>query len=223
MIKIAQITFNPFCENTYILIDKETNQCVIVDAGCYNEKEQQTLASFIEQHKLIPVLNIATHGHIDHIVGADFASKQWNIPYMIHSLDVQLVQSGASYASSMGFEMGETPAISAELADNQEIKLAENTIKIIHTPGHTPGGVSIFIPSQNQLLSGDTLFKESIGRTDLPGGDYNQIMNSILTRLIPLGSDIQIYPGHGPFTTLSHELSYNPFITEAIDGQVNYK
>ena len=110
-----------------------------------------------------------------------------------------------------------------DLAESAQIKFGETTLEVIHTPGHTPGHLCFYEPEQKILFSGDTLFRESIGRTDLPGGDYSWIMNSILEKIMPLGGDVEVYPGHGEKTTIGHELLYNPFITEVIQGEVNYR
>lgn len=223
MLKIASFTFNPFSENIYIIYDNDSREAIIIDAGCYNSKECKLLETYVDTHNLKPVMSLATHGHIDHICGAYFTIKTWNIPFAIHSLDIPLLNSAVSYAQGMGFEVNNVPDVSLELFDNQEITLGNEVLKIIHTPGHTLGGISMLVSAQNQLFTGDTLFKESIGRTDLPGGDYSALMDSIINKLLPLSADIQVFPGHGPHTTLAHEATYNPFIVEVVGGQVNYK
>lgn len=223
MIKIATLTFNPFGENTYVIFDTQTKQCIIVDAGCYNQKEQQTLISFIDKNELRPIMALNTHAHIDHVCGVDFVKSNWDIPFALDELDFPLLEAAPSYGQSMGFMVDSVPKVEIDLSQNREFKLGESDIKIIPTPGHTPGHVSIYIPSIKTLLTGDTLFKESIGRTDLPGGDYSTLMRSIFDQIMPLGGDTVVLPGHGPATDLAHEMMYNPFITEAVNGEVNYK
>lgn len=223
MIKIANLTFNPFGENTYVIFDTSTKQCIIVDAGCCNEKEQQTLVSFIDKNELSPILALNTHAHIDHVCGVDFVKRNWDVPFALHPLDMPLLESVPSYAQSMGFAIDTVPQVEIDLSEKTEFQLGDSIIKIIHTPGHTPGHVSIHLPTEKTLLTGDTLFKESIGRTDLPGGDYPTIMRSIFEQIMPLGGDTTILPGHGPKSDLAHEMMYNPFITEAVNGEINYK
>lgn len=222
MIKIATFAFNPFGENTYILFD-DTRKCAIIDAGNYSEKENQTLVSFIEKNDLQPIMCLNTHGHVDHVCGVEFVQRQWGVPFALHSADSSVLEMGPLFAQNLGFNLDSVPLIDIDLAINQTIELGNNTLQIIHTPGHTPGHISIYVPDQELLLTGDLLFKESIGRTDLPGGDYPTIMNSIIERVIPLGNNTKIFPGHGPSTTISHEIMFNPFISEAIQGEVNYK
>lgn len=221
MIKLAVMTFNPYGENTYLLYG-ENKECIIVDAGCFSEKEEQALISFIEKNELKPVLALNTHAHIDHICGVDFVQRTWNIPFALHHADQPLLEYAPSYAQAMGFTIENAPVATVDLAETTQFRLGEETIEIIHTPGHSPGHVSVHVPSAGILLTGDLLFKESIGRTDLPGGDYPTIMRSIIEKVIPLGGAVDIYPGHGPASTIAHEAMYNPFIVEAVQGEVNY-
>lgn len=221
MIKLATLTFNPFAENTYILFD-ESKECVIVDAGCYTEQEQQTLAAFIAKNDLRPILALNTHGHVDHICGVEFVKRQWGVPFALHGNDKAILELAHCYAG-MGFDVDSVPAVDIDLAETTDIQLGNSMLHVLHTPGHTPGHVAIHVPEAELLLTGDLLFKESIGRTDLPGGDYPTLMSSIVERVIPLGSDTRIFPGHGPHSTVAHEVMFNPFIVEALRGDVNYK
>lgn len=222
MIKLATLTFNPFGENTYVIYN-DSKECIIVDAGCYNDKEHKTLKAFIDKNELKPILALNTHAHIDHICGVSFVKREWNVPFALHRDDTTILELAPSYAASMGFDILSVPVAEIDLAETTTFHLGESTINIINTPGHTPGGVSIHIPEEDILITGDTLFRESIGRTDLPGGCYNTLMNSIVEKIVPLGNNTTIFPGHGGKSTISHEMMFNPFITEAIQGQVNYK
>lgn len=221
MIKLATLTFNPFGENTYILFD-DSKKCVIVDAGCCSEKEQQTLVSFIEKNELQPVMAINTHGHVDHICGVEFVKKQWGIPFALHRNEKPIMEMAHCYAD-MGFDVNPIPTVDIDLAETQTIPLGNSTLHIIQTPGHSPGHIAIHVPEAELLLTGDLLFKESIGRTDLPGGSYPTLMDSIVEKVIPLGSNTRIFPGHGSHSTIAHEVMFNPFIVEALRGDVNYK
>lgn len=221
MIKIATHTFNPFGENTYVIYS-ESKECILVDAGCYTPAEQRTLIAFIEKNDLKPIMALNTHAHIDHICGIDFVKRHWNIPFALHHDDTTILELMPNYAVSMGFNLPNVPSVEIDLAQTSEIKLGEQTLRIIHTPGHTPGGVCIYEPESKILITGDTLFRGSIGRTDLPGGNYTSIMKSIIEQIIPLGDATQIFPGHGSKSSIGHEVGTNPFIIEAIAGQVNY-
>lgn len=222
MLKLATLQFNPFAENTYVIYDN-TKECVIIDAGCYSPKECSALEAFIEKNELRPVMALNTHGHIDHICGVDFVTRRWEIPFAIHSFDSSILEMAPCHGAAMGFNIENIPTIDIDLLDQKEIRFGESKIQIIHTPGHTPGHIVVHCPDEKIVISGDLLFKESIGRTDLPGGDYSQLMDSIINKIIPLGTDIKVFPGHGSSTTTAHELMFNPFIVEAIQGEVNYK
>ncbi len=221
MIKLATLTFNPFGENTYILFD-ETKKCVIVDAGCYTEQERQVLGAFIAKNGLEPTWALNTHGHVDHICGVEFVKRQWGVPFALHGNDRPILEMAHCYAD-MGFDVEAVPEVECDLAEVKTIAFGNSELQIIHTPGHTPGHVSIYAPEAELLLTGDLLFKESIGRTDLPGGDYSSLMDSIIERVIPLGSDTRIFPGHGSHSTVAHEVMFNPFIVEVLRGDVNCK
>lgn len=216
---IAQLTFNPFQENTYVVWD-ETGQAVIIDAGNYTEKETAALLDFVEQKGLRPVLALNTHGHVDHILGVQRVKDAYSVPFALHPADKFLVESAPTHGSLYGFRVDTVPAVERELTDGEEVTFGNTRFKVILTPGHTPGHVAFYQPDEKILFTGDTLFKESIGRTDLPGGDYGWIMKSIIDRIMPLGEEVTIYPGHGPSSTLGHEMLYNPFITEVMEGEV---
>ncbi len=221
MIKLATLTFNPFGENTYILFD-ETRKCVIVDAGCNSDKERQALASFIEKNELQPVLALNTHGHVDHICGVEFVKRKWGVPFALHRNEKPIMEMAHCYAD-MGFDVDPIPSPDIDLAETQTLSVGNSTLHILQTPGHSPGHVAIHAPEAELLLTGDLLFKESIGRTDLPGGSYPTLMDSIIERVIPLGGNTRIFPGHGTQSTIAHEVMFNPFIVEALRGDVNYK
>lgn len=221
MTKLATLQFNPFGENTYILYD-HTGECVIIDAGCYNAKEQQTLVEFIRKNELRPVLALNTHAHVDHICGVEFVKQTWDVPFALHEGETQILEMTPCYAESLGFIINDVPKVEINLAHTRRINFGESVLDVIDTPGHTPGGVSVHLPGEQLLVTGDTLFKESIGRTDLPGGDYPTLINSIIRAIIPLGADTRIFPGHGPASTISHEIMFNPFVSEVLQGQMKY-
>ncbi|MFI3331388.1 MAG: MBL fold metallo-hydrolase [Rikenellaceae bacterium] len=222
MLKIAVFSFNPFGENTYVLMD-DTKECIVVDAGNYSAKEDNALINYIRDNELKPVMALNTHGHVDHILGVSFVKQEFNVPFAMHSDDMSILNSSKEHGAMYGFDVKQIPSVEIDLKDKTEVSFGETVLKIIHTPGHTPGGVCIFVEQQNILITGDTLFKESIGRTDLPGGDYYAIMDSIINKIIPLGDEVKFYPGHGPASSLGHETLNNPFVVEVLREEVNYK
>ncbi len=215
--------FNPIGENTYVIWD-ESLECAIIDAGNCNEREDQALFNFIAERGLQPKLAVNTHGHFDHVMGVEALRKQYGVRFAISSDDKFLLDSSTPGSVIYGVKVGAMPTtIDIDLKECAELSFGTTTLKVIPTPGHTPGHVSLFEPQQKVLFTGDTLFKESIGRTDLPGGDYSWIMKSILESIIPLGDDVEFFPGHGPSSTIGHETLYNPFVVEVLNAEVNYK
>lgn len=208
---IRTLVFNPFQENTYILFD-ETKECIIVDAGCYSTNDQQELVAFIQQNELKPKLAVNTHGHVDHVLGNAFIKETFNIPIAGHPEDLPLIQMASKHALMYGFSIEDVPTIDQNLNHNDTITFGNTTLKVIHTPGHSLGGICLLNETEKFLISGDTLFNGSIGRTDLPGGSYDQLLNSIGQRLMTLDDDITIYPGHGDPSTIGEEKTSNPFL-----------
>ena len=222
MLKIASLTFNPIQENTYVVWD-DTLECIVVDAGNSTPRENAALQEFIERNGLKPVLAVNTHGHFDHTLGVEFLKQTYGFPFAHSAKDAVLLDGAALSGGIYGVHVGKMPSIDLDLDGQAEIRFGHTVLQVIPTPGHTPGHVSLYEPTEGILFTGDTLFRESIGRTDLPGGDYSWIMRSILERLVPLGDRVRVYPGHGPETTIGHETLYNPFIVEVLNNEVNYK
>ena len=220
--KIACLQFNPIQENTYVVWD-DTSEAVVIDAGNSNPREDAALDNFIAQHGLKPVLAVNTHGHFDHTLGVAHLKKRYGIPFALSSKAQFLLDNASTSGSIFGVPVGEMPAADLDLDTTPEIRFGHTVMRVIHTPGHTPGHVALFDPESKSLFTGDTLFRESIGRTDLPGGDYSRIRRSILDSLIPLGEAVRVYPGHGPESTIGHEMLYNPFVVEVLNQEVNYK
>lgn len=220
---IARFVFNPIQENTYVVWDA-TGECAVIDAGNLSAREDNALVNFITEHKLRPVLALNTHGHFDHIAGVEFLRTTYDIPFAMSGKDAFLLGAAASSARMYGVEVREAPAkIDRDLDSLTETGFGDTRFEIIATPGHTPGHVSLYEPQSKTLFTGDTLFRESIGRTDLPGGDYSWIMRSIIEKILPLGDETKVYPGHGDQTTIGHESLYNPFIVEVLNNEVNYR
>jgi glyoxylase-like metal-dependent hydrolase (beta-lactamase superfamily II) len=221
--KIARLIFNPIQENTYIIWD-DTLEAAVIDAGNMNERENEVLAKFIADNGLKPKYALNTHGHFDHLLGVDFLREKYGAQLAMSSKDEFLLKGASVSAELFGVKADALPeAIDVDLEGKESIKFGNTELKIIPTPGHTPGHVAFFEPASKVLFTGDTLFRESIGRTDLPGGDYSWIMRSIIENILPLGDDVKIYPGHGETSDIGHESMYNPFVVEVINNEVNYK
>ncbi len=217
---IASLIFNPIQENTYIVWD-ESRECVIIDAGNSTPREHAAIENFITERGLKPVAAVNTHGHFDHTLGVCHLKERYGIPFALSRKEQFLLDNAAVSGEIFGVKIGAMPTIDIDLDTTPEIRFGESVLRVIPTPGHTPGHVALYNPDEGILFTGDTLFRESIGRTDLPGGDYSWIMRSILDALLPLGDQTRVYPGHGPETTLGHESMYNPFIVEVLNDEVN--
>ncbi|MCA6078996.1 MBL fold metallo-hydrolase [Fulvivirga sedimenti] len=210
MIHVKSFVFNPFMENTYVLSD-ETGEAVVVDPGCYEEYEQEMLAAYIEQEGLKVIDLINTHGHIDHVLGNYFITRKYGVKMRMHELDVPVLKAVESYAPSYGFNEYQPIEPDSFLNEGDLIRFGNTEMEIMFLPGHAPGHIGLLSRDQKLLVSGDVLFRESVGRTDLPGGDHNTLLDSIREKLFTLDDEIVVYCGHGPETTLGHEKRYNPF------------
>ena len=218
---IKRVVFNPFRENTYLVWD-DTKECIIIDAGNMNAGENRILAEMIQARDLKPVMAVNTHGHFDHVGGVKWLKDTYGAAFACSSKDQFLIDSTAG-GMVYGIQCNEVPAIDIDLDAVEDIRFGNTLLRVIKTPGHTPGHVVLFNAEDKSLFTGDTLFRESIGRTDLPGGDYPWNMKSILEQIVPLGDDVAIYPGHEDSSTIGHEVLYNPFIVEVLNNEINYK
>ena len=211
--EIAVFTFNSFAENTYVLYD-ETKECIILDPGCNTEDERKQLIDFITSSELTPVKLVNTHCHIDHVLGNNFIHEKYNLPLISHKLEQLVLDNMGGVAHMYAIEYDPSPKIVEFLDEGDVLKFGNTTLEVLFTPGHSPGSISFFHRTSKQLIAGDVLFQRSIGRTDLPGGDHAAIINSIKTKLFPLGDDVVVYSGHGPNTTIGEERRENPFLIE---------
>lgn len=225
MIKVKVFAVNPFREVTYIVSDDKTGETAIIDAGFETEVEIDRFNDYISRHNLKVTLAVNTHLHVDHILGVSYVIDKYNVPFAANSKDSYLLKGAKTSARMFGMNLllPIVDKIDIDLDKEKVIKLGESTLEIIDTPGHTKGGVVIFERESQSLFTGDTIFKGSIGRTDLEGGDYDELMGSIIENILPLGPDITIYPGHGDHSTLAYEISHNPFISEVLRNEINYK
>ncbi|MBT3621576.1 MAG: MBL fold metallo-hydrolase [Flavobacteriales bacterium] len=210
--KIKSFAFNPFQENTYVVYD-ETKDCIIIDPGCYTEVERTELRRFITSEGLNPVKLINTHCHIDHVLGNKFVSELWELELYIHKEDLPVLENVKDISGFFGFENYErSPSPKHFLAQGDTLNFGDSSFKILFTPGHAPGHICLYSTENNLVIAGDVLFQGSIGRTDLPGGDHNTLINSIKTQLFPLPNETQVYCGHGPATNIGYEKEHNPFL-----------
>lgn len=211
MIHIKVFVFNPFQENTYLLYD-ETNECVIIDPGCYNPDEELELVKFIEENGLIPVKLINTHTHIDHILGNNFIHEKYGLKPMVHKAGEVFLESAPEHGKMFGFSLNEMIMPEKYLEDNQHVKFGNSSLEVLYTPGHVDGSVCLVHFEKNFVISGDVLFNGSVGRTDLPTGDFDLLAESITKKLYTLPDHFKVYPGHGPVTTIGEEKAGNPFV-----------
>ena len=211
MLTVKTFTFNPVQENTYIRYN-ENRDCVIIDPGCYFQEEREALQKGIESDGLKPVLLLNTHGHFDHIFGNKFVFETWGLIPHIHEKEKPVLdfapQSGEMW--QMPFENYDGELI--YLKERTNIKLGNDELEIRFTPGHSPGSVCFYHEPGGFVIGGDVLFNGSVGRTDLPGGDFKTLFNSIQTQLFTLPDETKVYSGHGPLTTVGFEKMNNPFV-----------
>ena len=215
MISIHHFIFGPFQENTYVLND-ETAECIIIDPGCCDDNERNDLISYIKKNKLKPVQLLNTHCHIDHVFGNKFVSETFNLGLAIHKNDLKVLQSLMQVAHLYSLNAEPSPDPKKFLDEKDKIQFGNSSLEIIFTPGHSPGSICFVSHEQKFVISGDVLFYGSIGRTDLPGGDYDTLITSIKTKLFTLGDDFTIYSGHGPQTKIGFEKTNNPFVGESV-------
>lgn len=212
MLYTQSFTFNPFQENTW-LVWNDQRDCLIIDPGCYSPQEKEVLRSFIEKNELNPVRLLNTHCHIDHVLGNPFVSSQYGLTPEIHSLDKPLLEAVENYGKMWGINSEVQPEPICSLDSLEPIQLGDEELQVIFTPGHAPGEVCFYSKEHQFVIAGDVLFRESIGRTDLPGGNHAQLIETIRTKLFSLDDQVQVHCGHGPSTTIGHERRFNPFLT----------
>ena len=210
MFRIQEFVFNPFQENTYVLYD-DSRDAVIVDPGCYEESEKLELESFIVDNNLNVKMLLNTHGHIDHVLGNSYVKDRFKVKLYIHSIDEPVMKAVKAYASNYGFHQYQEASVDGYLEDGKSITFGNQELKILFVPGHSPGHVAFYNEKSKILIGGDVLFYNSIGRTDLPGGNFDTLIKSIHGKLFTLPDDVIVYPGHGPETTIGREKETNPF------------
>lgn len=207
---IKSFTFNDFSENTYILFD-DTKECVIIDPGCNNTHEKNTITDFIKENSLIPKHLINTHCHIDHILGNHFIAEKYGLKLTAHKKESLVLAAGQMTATMYHIHYELSPEISIFIDEGDTIKFGNSALEVLFTPGHSPASISLLNKASKILIAGDVLFQGSIGRTDLPGGNFETLIRSIKSKFFTLPDDIIVYAGHGDPTTIGFEKRTNPF------------
>lgn len=211
MIKVKTFTFNPVQENTYLLYNDQ-NKAIIIDPGCYFTAEQETLKKFIEDTKLEPVRLLNTHCHLDHVFGNKWVAKTWGLELEIPEGEQEMLKLAPLSGEKWGLPFDNYNGPLRFLEEETPVLLGNDELRVIPAPGHSPASVCFYCEKQGILIGGDVLFRESIGRTDLPGGDHETLLKSIREKLFVLPDEVKVYPGHGISTTIGYEKRNNPFL-----------
>ena len=210
---IKQFTFNHFEVNTYVIVDEATRRCAIVDPACEASYEDSQLMEFIEKESLRVDYILLTHAHVDHIAGLRQCCEHWKLPVTMHKDGRKLLRQSASWGTMMGFAVDCLEDLEVnEIDDDNVLHLGETEIECRHVPGHCPGSLCFVVPQDKAVITGDALFHFSIGRTDLPGGDYPTLIDHIKRRLLTLPDDYRVLPGHGIASLIGKERKYNSFL-----------
>ncbi len=212
MLYLKSFCFNPFQQNTYVLYD-EQGTAFFIDPGNSTSSEHAQLKMFIDEKNLTPTRLLLTHAHLDHVLGNRFVFDTYGLLPEVHPDDEFFIERMEQSAAMYGVSCEPSPMPKEFLKHGQLIALGNYQLECIHSPGHSPGSISFFIRDQKILISGDVLFRESIGRSDLPKGDHATLLESIQARIFPLGDEVKVFSGHGPSTTIAHERSHNPFLS----------
>lgn len=210
MLEIRSLVFNGFQENTYVLYD-ETKSCVIIDPGCYDPYEKEELTELIAHHELTVTAILNTHGHIDHVLGNSFVRDKYKVKLYISAVDEPVMRAVKAYAGNYGFPQYQEALPDAYLKEGDVFTFGNQKLKVLFVPGHSPGHLAFYNEENKIVIGGDVLFRNSIGRTDLPGGNFETLIQSIHQKLFTLPDDVTVYPGHGPETTIGYEKRTNPF------------
>ncbi|WP_421764174.1 MBL fold metallo-hydrolase [Ekhidna sp.] len=209
--RLKSFVFNPFYENTYV-ISSEAGNCLIFDPGCYEDYEVEELKEYIHMNDLVVKAIINTHCHIDHVLGNDVLKSHYKVPLKIPKNEQEVFDSVPAYAPQWGMAGYRHAEVDEYLNEDENLILDEVKLKMIEVSGHSPGHLIFYNKSEKKIIGGDVLFRESIGRTDLPGGNHDDLLRNIQDKVYTLPEDVEVFPGHGPSTTIGHEKQYNPFV-----------
>ena len=212
MTQVLGLTFNVFQENTYLVYD-DTGECIIFDPGCNSLEEQESLVEVIDSKGLKPVRLINTHCHIDHVFGNHFVAEKYDLVLEIHEGEVPVLEAVPRICEAYGIPMmQQSPDAGRFIQAGDTVEFGTSKLVALFTPGHSPASLSFYCKEAGFVIAGDVLFRQSIGRTDLPGGDMATLSKSIREQLFPLGDEVNVFPGHGPMTTIGYEKMNNPFV-----------
>jgi len=211
MFLIKVLTFNAVQENTYVLYN-ESNDCIIIDPGCYSEEEKHVLQSFITNNGLRPAMLLNTHCHLDHVFGNKFIAEAYRLTLNIHKNEEAILQMAPASGLMFNLPFDNYTGELIFLKEGDVISLGKDSLQVIEAPGHSPGSICFYCEKQKFVIGGDVLFYQSIGRTDLPGGSHEGLIKNIKEKLFVLPPDVKVYPGHGPATTIGEEIKYNPYL-----------
>jgi hydroxyacylglutathione hydrolase len=211
MITIKTFVFNAFQENTYLLFD-HTKSCKVFDPGMNSINEKDEFDQFLITHSLKLEAIINTHCHVDHILGCKYLKEKYNLPFYIHRQEMPLLEKAQLYGEFFGIEIEPPPSPDHFISEDDTLAIGKSELKVIHVPGHSEGSIAFYCAPEKLLITGDVLFRGSIGRTDLPGGDFTTLIENIRSKIMTLPSDTLVFPGHGPTTTIDSEKKTNPFI-----------
>ncbi len=212
MLQIKVLTFNAVQENTYVLYN-EFKECIIVDPGCYSDEEKEALKDFIEKNGLQPKMLINTHCHLDHVFGNKYVAEAYQLTLQIHKNEEEMLQMAPASGLMFNLPFDNYTGQLIFLKEDDIISLHDDALKVIEAPGHSPGSICFYCEKQKFIIGGDVLFYQSIGRTDLPGGNHESLIKNIKEKLFLLPDGVKVYPGHGPATTIGDEKKYNPYLT----------
>ncbi len=210
--RVTRFTFNPFQENTWVL--DNGREALVVDPGCSDRDEEHELETWFEENGLSPVRLVLTHAHIDHVLGCAWMRDRYGLLPWMHRADLPLLHAAERQGKLYGVPCAPPPEPGKYLDAGDQVGLGTEMLDVLFVPGHAPGHIALWQPTQRFLISGDVLFQRSIGRTDLPGGDMDTLLASIREQLFPLGDEVVVHCGHGPDTTIGEEKRLNPFVGE---------
>lgn len=213
MLTIKAFEVNPLQENCYVVSD-DTKECVIIDCGALYDNEQHAIQNYIREQQLKPVHHLCTHGHFDHVFGAAFVYKAFGLKPEAHAYDQTMIEDLDQQCRMMGFDLGTSFTnipLGRILSHHDVITFGHHSLKVLHTPGHSSGSIIFYCEEEHVAFSGDTLFRMSVGRSDLPGGSWEQLINSLSTVIAQLPAETTVYPGHGPKTNILDEVRMNPY------------
>lgn len=211
MFSIKSFTFSPIQENTYILYN-ESKECIVIDPGCYFQEERDTLRKFITENQLTPAFLLNTHCHLDHVFGNKFIAEEYKVTLKTHPDEKPVLQMAAAAGLMYNLPFDSYQGEILPLREGDVVELGDDRLEVIEAPGHSPASICFYCRKQNFLIGGDVLFQGSIGRTDLPGGNHEQLLQSIREKLYILPDETVVYSGHGPQTTIGYEKKNNPFV-----------